>query len=85
MTNNIFPNRNGKYAFNSREFRLAMLVVLATVVFHFTGIDIEHALLDQIADIDWEEWDTALVASLFGVLRYFFTKDKIIGLIRRKE
>ncbi|MCR9288591.1 MAG: hypothetical protein NXI23_14545 [Bacteroidetes bacterium] len=71
----------GKYAINSKEFRLAVGVVLATFIFQWTGFDIEYSLLDNLADIDWEKWDAAILATVFGIIRYFFTKGKIIGLI----
>jgi ABC-type Mn2+/Zn2+ transport system permease subunit len=86
QSNSIFnPERKqeGIYAFNSKEFKLALGVVIATLLFQFTGIDIEHSLLDNIADIDWEKWDTALIATVFGVIRYLFTKDKIIGIFKK--
>lgn len=75
---------SGKYAFNSKEFKLSLGVIIATLVFHFTGYDIEQGLLDHLADIDWEKWDTALVATAFGIIRYLFTEGKIIGLFGKK-
>ena len=85
QTNSFFKSDSGGiYAFNSKEFRLSLGVIIATLVFQFTGYDIEQGLLDHLADIDWEKWDTALIATAFGIIRYLFTKDKIIGLFKKK-
>ena len=85
QSNSIFKSgEEGIYAFNSKEFRLSLGIIIATLVFQFTGYDIERSVLDHLADIDWEKWDTALIATAFGIIRYLFTKDKIIGLFKKK-
>ena len=74
-----------KYAINSKEFRLAIFIVIATFLAKFTGYEVESDLLDKVIDIDWSKWGPALTGTGFAIIRYFFTSGKIIGLFPKKK
>jgi hypothetical protein len=74
-----------KYAINSKEFRLAIFIIIATFLAKFTGYQVETDLLDKVVDVDWSKWGPALTATAFAIIRYFFTSGKIIGLFPKKK